>query len=239
MRIATWNLDRAKTARKRADAQHCMAEIDADVWVLTETRDDFTPGAEYRAVAASDPRPDGKIVERWVTIWTRLPGGATRPTRDGEFTACAALASTPVGPLSVYGTVLPWRGSTWRGHPSAEARAFKEALSVQAEDWRELIAGGNLCVAGDFNQDLNERPFYWSLCAREHLKDALRSKLIAVTGGPDDPVSKLTNGKAACIDHICLSPNLAHTAKTSAWHPEREGRKISDHPGVVVTLVDL
>lgn len=153
MRIATRNLDRAKTARKRADAQHRMAEIDADVWVLTETRDDFAPGAKYRAVASSDPRPDGKIVERWVTIWTRPPGGVARSTRDGEFTACAVLPRTPVGPLTEYGTVLPWRGSTWRGHASAGAEAYME--------------------------------------------------------------------------------------KTAAWHSEREGREISDHPVVVVTLVDL
>lgn len=157
MRIATWNLDRAKTARKRADAQHRMAEIDADVWVLTETRGDVTPGAGYRAVASSDPRPVGSNVEHWVTIWTRLAGGTARSTRDGEFTACAALPSTPAGPLCVYGTVLPWRGSTWRVHRSAGAEAYREALSVQAADWRELGAEGSLCVAGDFNQDLSGR----------------------------------------------------------------------------------
>ena len=237
-RIATWNLERAANARRRADAQHRMAEMDADVWVLTESRRDLSPGTDYRLVAESAPRDDADADERWVTIWTRVEGGSPRATRDDQFTACASIG----GLLNVYGTVLPWRGSTWRGHPSANAEAYIAALSVQHEDWRELRdEPAELCVAGDFNQDLSVRSYYWSLKARAYLEFALREcDLVATTAAPNDPVWQLTGGEAACIDHVCLSAGLLRRLSGApiAWRPERDGRNISDHPGVAVTLTE-
>ena len=241
LRIATWNLERAAGARKRADAQHRMDDTDADVWVLTESRRDLSPGADHRLIAESAPRHDTDGTERWVTIWTRLAGGVARPTRDDQFTACARIAGAPGGALHVYGTVLPWRGSTWRGRASAGAEAYAAALSVQRDDWRELKSDGELCVAGDFNQDLSSRAFYWSRAARKHLEGALcASGLTATTASPNDPVSRLTDDAEACIDHVCVSLGLMRRLVSAprAWRAEFEGRRISDHPGIVVTFSD-
>lgn len=243
LRIATWNLERATTAQKRLDAQERMAEWDADIWVLTESRDDVVPRGQFRAIARSALRPGGSRDERWVTIWTRVEDAdaASLPTQDSEFTACATFPGMPRGPLTVYGTVLPWSGSIWRGYPSAGAVAYGAAIDVQAIDWRELGERGEVCVAGDFNQDLVDRHYYWSGAAREHLARALNaSQLTAATGGDTDPVRRLTDGAAACIDHICLSPSLNSRLASPpiAWASERGGRRISDHPGVMVVLAD-
>jgi hypothetical protein len=218
-----------------------MAEVDADVWVLTESGIDVSPGADFTLVARSAPRRPGTDAEHWVMIWARLPARAARPTRDDEYAACASFP-TPTGPMSVYGTVLPWCGAPWRGHPSAGAVAYAAALRAQSEDWRALATDGDLCVAGDFNQDLAERHYYWSAEARRHLREALRtSGLAAVTAAPTDPVSALTGGAMACIDHVCLSTKLAARAASppTAWRSQVGGRRISDHPGVMITLADV
>jgi len=57
MRIATWNVERPKPRGwKIAPAQlRRMAEVDADVWVLTETHVDHQPSREHAHAAFSPP----------------------------------------------------------------------------------------------------------------------------------------------------------------------------------------
>jgi endonuclease/exonuclease/phosphatase family metal-dependent hydrolase len=218
-----------------------MENQKADIWVLTETRLSMSPGAAYRCVASSGARQAiGSGSERWVSIWTSLPEGERRDTRDPEYAACAVFPVPSGGTIAVYGTVLPWVGHVWRGHPSNGARAFCAALSAQAQDWREL-AGEEvaLCVTGDFNQDLSERHYYGSATGRRQLRNTLSEcGLTAVTAGADDPVRRLGDGAHACIDHVCLSDALrARMAEPArAWLPERDGRRLSDHPGITVEL---
>jgi hypothetical protein len=240
IRIANWNVQRAGEARQ-PDLRWCMESQKADIWVLTETRLSMSPGAGYRRIASSGVRHAiGSGTERWVSIWTSFPDGDERPTRDSEYSACAVFPDPTGGALAVYGTVLPWVGHAWRGHPSTGARAFCAALSAQAEDWRELAAEHvAVCVTGDFNQDLSEKHYYGSATGRRQLRHTLtKCGLTAVTAGADDPVRRLDEGAQACIDHVCLSDALrARMAEPArAWLPERDGRRLSDHPGVVVDL---
>jgi hypothetical protein len=67
-RIGTWNVERAPASRSSRQRQE-VEGANADVWVLTETRDalDLTPA--FHPVS-SQARPRG---ERWVTLWSRLP----------------------------------------------------------------------------------------------------------------------------------------------------------------------
>lgn len=219
-------------------------QIDATIWVLTESRDSVSPGAGFRLVAKSQANVRGENDERWVSIWTSLPDSRSRPTRDEEFAACAEIV---VGRsvLAVYGTVLPWRGSKWREHDSANASAYRAALAAQVADWRDLRgeAGANgLCVTGDFNQDLSDKPYYWSQGTRQLLEHSLAQlELVAVTRHPIDPVRELMGGERACIDHICLSRNVAdrQIGRAHAWAPTHGERELSDHPGVWIELADL
>ena len=71
------------------------------------------------------------------TIWSRYPVEPIA-TSDRERTAAVWLRPDFAEPFVVYGSVLPWIGSPWRGHPSAGGIAFREALSVQAADWKKI-----------------------------------------------------------------------------------------------------
>lgn len=246
LRLATWNLERpSRPSRLRAQSiREWIAKIDADVWVLTETTDAFTPGDAYDAVSAVHPDRPAERGERWVTIWSRLPVLATLTTSDTSRTAAAVIALPGSGRGIVYGTVLPWLGSAWRGYPSAGGRAFAAALDAQAADWlryRWNEPDAELFVLGDFNQDLVGWPprYYGSRANRAHLESVLETlNLVAVTGGLGDPVRR-GSAPCACIDHICISRGSSWScAYTMRW-PETERPlkgKLSDHFGIAAAL---
>lgn len=240
LRIATWNINRAKIALRHGAMRTAMKDVEAHIWILTETRDSISPGPGYHRVAQSLENRRGLNDERWVSIWTNLPQGSSLETRDDEFAACAVF-KRPVGTtLAVYGTVLPWRGSTWRGHESSKARAYAAALNEQSTDWSELRREyGLVCVAGDFNQALSQPFYYWSNAAEKLLRDALTTnELSARTGGLLDPVRGISSKKAACIDHICISEMLVSRQHENAHaqSPKVDDKPLSDHPIVWLDL---
>lgn len=205
----------------------------------------MSPGEAFTRAATSSPSQDLKSGESWVEIWSRLPVlKKDLRTTDSEFTAAATVVLPDGTHLVVFGTVLPWRGQKWKEHPSAGAVAFEAALGAHEKDWQRLAReeSASICVAGDFNQDLSCKHFYWSRRAYSLLRDSLdgRRGLIATTRDPTDPVRKLTNGAEACIDHICLSPEIEarKAGKSRAWSPVVDGRVLSDHPGVLIELAD-
>jgi endonuclease/exonuclease/phosphatase family metal-dependent hydrolase len=155
---------------------------------------------------------------------------------------CAAsLVSTPSAETVVYGCVLPWNGSTWRGLPSKGGVAFEAAVTLYSGDWSRLRAAfpdALTVVAGDFNQSLAGFHYYGSKYQRDVLESALRScGLMACTAGTFDPVAR-DSAPRACIDHICVSdrPNV-RVAQTTRWPaaPKPDSR-LSDHFGIIVEL---
>ena len=48
-------------------------------------------------------------------------------------------------PIIVYGTVLPWIGSSWGKFPASKGEAFAAALEVQKQDWTRLQADHREC----------------------------------------------------------------------------------------------
>ena len=241
MRIANWNVNHARESWRRSALKAQMCAINADVWILTETHSSLEPGPGYECVARSDPFDELKEDESWVSIWSRLPFGKRLPTADGTFSAAATVKLVNGSPLTVFGMVLPWRGRSWSDQPSAGAVAFEAALRCQQADWAAATRDPRnaVCVAGDFNQDLSARPFYWSRRAHDLLGTALaESGLTAVTGDPTDPVRVLTDGRSACIDHICISQPLKAklAAQSCAWAPTVDDRVLSDHPGIYVDV---
>jgi len=242
--IGNWNLDHAKQLERREGIRSVLQRERADIWVLTESRDSVCPGDGYRLVAKSSPGVRDDADERWVSIWTHLPDMGERKTRDDEFSACALLVLPSGARMAVFGTVLPWCGQRWRDHRSAGGAAFEAALTTQAADWRELAAEpgiDGLCVAGDFNQDLSDRHYYWSSVTRESLRATLSDcGLRALTAHPADPVRILGAGERACIDHICLSAHVAARQHGSprAWEPRWNDMVLSDHPGILVSVHD-
>lgn len=243
MIIANWNLDHGTELWRQAAIRSKLTDIKADVFILTETRESISPGEGFTCAARSFPSNDLKEGESWVEIWSRLPVlTPDLPTIDSEFTAAATLVLPDQTHLVVFGTVLPWRGSKWKSRQSAGALAFEAALGVQQRDWQTLAQSNALCVAGDFNQDLSDKPYYWSRRAKLLLQASLDEHgLLALTGDPTDPVRKLTNGAEACIDHICLSQDIAgrQVGTSHAWSPVVDGCVLSDHHGVWIELEDI
>lgn len=105
MRLATWNINRCRHNTARADRlQKRINQVNADVWVLTETHIDFSPGPDFHLLAHSDNAPD-RSAERgecWVAIWSRLDGNSVQLTADRE-----RVAAVKIGECVVVGTVLP------------------------------------------------------------------------------------------------------------------------------------
>ena len=228
MRLATWNLDRCRpSATERANAlRNAMYKVNADVWVLTETHVEFSPGPDYYLLAHSADAPDrdSKRGECWVAIWSRSAGDSVQLTADLE-----RVAAARVGGCVVVGTVLPWLSDNRDPQLSGED-AFRARLSEQAADWQRLRAQGGLCVAGDFNQDLLPAGHYYgSKGGRDLLRETLSScQLDCLTGGDDDPlVGELG---LANIDHICIHRMLPSThPRSSAWPPVGQLNGLTDH----------
>jgi len=244
MKLANWNLERAATPSRRKILRDQTDAIAADVWIFTETHDDFTPGLPHACSSASgrDGIPGlDKPSDRWVSVYSRFPLEQL-PTQDAIRTAAARIFPDNAAPFIAFGTVLPWSGNNWRGHRSAGGAAFREALNLQLSDWKNLrreYPDDELFVLGDFNQDLVHPRYYGSRLNQTTLRTALNEcGLVALTAGDGDPIRR-DSPPYACIDHIC-------SLRDSRWLPQpamrwpdtpKPDKRLSDHFGLAVTFV--
>jgi endonuclease/exonuclease/phosphatase family metal-dependent hydrolase len=236
MRIATWNVERpvGRARRRRIEAK--LRSTPADIWVLTETLADLSPAEGFqRVISGASDRP-GAAEEAWVAIWSRYPARPVEVFGDRARTAAALIEVQAGHSFVVFGSVLPWRGSPWKELPSAGAKAFEAALSAQENDWGRLKREyGDLCVAGDFNQDLAGKPYYWSTRARTLLEGSVeRNDLRCATIDPD-PVRRHTSDGKASIDHVCV-PKHWSVGASEVWDMGAGRDRLSDHYGVCVTV---
>lgn len=234
MRLATWNINRCRPNTARADRlQKGINQVNADVWVLTETHIDFSPGPNFQLLAHSDNAPDRKAEhsECWVAVWSRLDGHRVQLTAD-----CERAAAAMISDCSVVGTVLPWLSDS-REPTLTGGALFRKRLSEQAGDWQRLRAKGALCVAGDFNQDLlSTGHYYGSKNGRVALKDTLLScNLDCLTGGERDPL--IDQSGRANIDHICVHKMLTlQSPPSSAWPSTDPLEGLTDHYCIYVDI---
>jgi endonuclease/exonuclease/phosphatase family metal-dependent hydrolase len=245
MHLATWNLECAlpsETTRLRR-LRASMAEVRADVWVLTEAHPDVAPGSEFERVACSATAPDRVAGGRWVVLWIRcgLTAHALTAPGDPERAAAMFIARAQGRPLLVAGSVLPWRSDgrhpVLRGGP-----AFVHALCSQAAGWAEMRRShpeAELAVLGDLNQELDAPGPVGTRVGRDALTEVLAaSGLRCVTGEADDPLQ--ARGWRANIDHVLLSAGLQLVGAPHAW-PDScpPPRDLSDHHGISVVVGDV
>ena len=244
MRIATWNLRRpGSPASERGQALlHRMREVDADILVLTETRESMIPGDDYAGTTTSGSDRKQSLGEQWTMIWSRLPVLSCELTTDPIRTVCVRVATRQSGPMLIYGTVLPWR-TDQRWLPHRGGAAFVHALQGQKDDWQRLrqkYPQDVLCVAGDFNQDLGPRLYAGTAIGLAGLRQALGTvSLDCLTGDEADPVAKLTTNVRRNIDHICLDSQFGSQpgVRRGAWpNAASELKGLSDHFGVWVDV---
>ncbi len=240
MKLATWNVMLPVSERRRAALRSHIHQIAPDVLVLTESHDGFEPGLSFSHSSAEGRDGLHKPEHRWVSIWSRYKLESIA-TSDEQRTAAVWVMADDTKPFIVFGTVLPWLGSTWRGHASAGGVAFSEALDVQFADWlvlRRDHPDAELFVLGDFNQDLVTPHYYGSRKNRGHLEARLASAgLVALTADGSDPVRR-DSAPYACIDHIVARVDSVWSVRETIRWPEvsTPQRWMSDHFGVSVSL---
>jgi endonuclease/exonuclease/phosphatase family metal-dependent hydrolase len=249
MRIATWNVDKpAKSGPNREKIMQLIKAQDADIWVLTESDINLSPGEDYCMIACSSAHAEDLAVERnknagavWTTIWARLYADRILTIADPDRTAAALVIPEDDAPLLVYGTVLPWNGDTRSKHYRG-FNAFTHVLDVQATEWTSLIAitrqqhpEARLCVAGDFNQEWTKDKYVSEQGRNKLMKmmDDPRHPLVCATG-LNDPLPGKVNRHT--IDHICISGPATDFA-VGFWPPTAaELKGLSDHYGLWLDL---
>lgn len=240
MLIGTWNVERNTGAAKNARRRETLGQHDCDVWVLTETHDDIDLSPTHVPVHSA-PRPNARVGERWVTIWSRYPVRERPAVVDPRRTVCSLL-DTPVGRLLVFGTVVPWKSDHGDNPTIPPPRDWSEhhrVIAQQGEEWvalRRTYPEAHLCVAGDLNTSLGGRHFYGTNEGRTLLYDAMtRAGLFCATETVRVPAGALAHPP---IDHVLLPAGWsAHATVAAAWEGEApDGTKLSDHSGLAVEI---
>lgn len=217
-----------------------MAEVAADIWVLTETHVDHRPGVDLHGVHSPAFRERRPYEERWVGIWSRWPIAALpypAPHRRGTL---AARVKTPYGPMIVYGTVIPYANEPQLddGTPARKWEAHVAAIERQGDEWRRLRndhPGVPLIVAGDFNQSRDGSGYYSSRQGEELLSSWLPDADLRCLTEVDVDAAGLLPGRHL-VDHICASSEVAQVGKMHCWPAHDGSVRLSDHPTVAVDL---
>jgi hypothetical protein len=243
VRIATWNLERpSRRSWKRLPRQRDrMAAIDADVWVLTETRASISPADGCHGLhAPPHPTRRSDADERWVSLWSRWPLRPTELPPDPRGSV-SAIVDRPSDPLILYGTVLPWANDRGDDGQAAAWQEHYAAIEAQGDQWRQLRSlypHAPLVVAGDFNQDRDGSGWYGTHHGRDLLTAALAgADLDCVTA--EDVVATGKLQRSHLVDHIAICRDWAERSEVRlrCWETtDADGIRLSDHPTVVIDL---
>lgn len=258
IRIATWNLERPKFNgwKKNPLIREKIRDIDADIWVLTETNASIVPESKsdpqagYVAVASL---PDtlhslGTFSrgENCSTIWSRFGVNRTIKTFDAGTAVCAEV-NTPLGPVLVYGTILTYHGDRGPKQNSKLWEEHEKEIQRHGDDWcqvRGLVSNTALIVAGDFNQTRDGSGTYCSPNGIALLNEQLsRNKLTCLTDEDFGAKGKITVSPWSRtgtyrhnIDHIAVSEGYFDVVNVGAWDHFTTDQELTDHNGVFVDL---
>jgi hypothetical protein len=239
MRIATWNLERPDPGdnsrnRARMDKIH---EVDADIWILTETHKVIDLSATHHGAATTLSYRKPLPGESCATVWSRWPILRRIDTSDSSEAVCVEVAH-PEGALLVYGSIIAYGG--YKG-PDGKSRMWQEHyrfIEWHARDWKQLRADfpeHRLITGGDYNQNRDGARWYGTRKGREMLTVAMMTAgLKCVTEEDFVKTGKLRDRHT--VDHLCLDETLAASVVTvGAWERARpDGMRLSDHSGVYV-----
>ncbi|MFN3217664.1 MAG: endonuclease/exonuclease/phosphatase family protein [Acidimicrobiales bacterium] len=230
LRIATWNLEWATPGSDRhTRAIEHLAQFDADIVVTTE--DSLHDWSEYphRIDGGPDWGYPIRGARRKVIAWSRTPWEGVTELAERATHGRFVQGTTNVRgrKVQVLAVCIPWRNAHVKGgrtgrEPWGEHVEFCEALGPAVAE----AGGGPVIVAGDFNQRIPR------VNQPRAVADALGAALVPlrVATADEHAVGRL-------IDHVAVSADFA-VVDVEAWTNVVDGRRISDHSGVVVT-VDL
>ena len=239
VRIATWNLECPKQNgwvknQRRLDK---IREIDADVWVLTETNAAIALPSDYEPVASASISGYHAAGENLSTIWSRWKVLRSIPTFDPLWAVCAEVDS-PLGAMIIYGTVITYANDKGISGTAKQWEEHRRSIHQHHEDWLRIqkqYPNHLMCIAGDFNQSRDQSGWYEEKQSVELLSTALHDLSVVCVTEENLQTKGLSR---STVDHICLSENLqSHQLEVGAWEgTTSENGKMSDHNGMFVDL---
>lgn len=204
-----------------------------DLICLTEGHDDFAPPGGHLIAAHPDYGYRTLPGRRKVLLWSRMPWSRVdrlgHPTLPGG-RYVAGRTETPAGPLDVIGVCVPWAhahvttGRRDRG-PWDDHRAFLAGL---AETLPEATRGGRSVLLGDLNQSIPRTRA--PKAVYDALVRALPEGMRVATAGP------IPGPGLPSIDHLAHTADLAATGVRGLPNQDPDGRRLSDHFGLLVEL---
>jgi endonuclease/exonuclease/phosphatase family metal-dependent hydrolase len=246
-RIATWNLERPKLNGWKWNPliQEKIREIDADIWILTETNASIVPSSTRNPATgyvplASLPAISHSLGESCSTIWSRY--GIKQAIRTFEVdTAVCAEIETPLGLMVVYGTIITYANDTGEKGISKKWMEHRKAIDEHSKNWVDIakeFPNHLLCVAGDFNQNRDGIPWFQDDNENKKSVKLLTDELdkIPLRCVTEQDMRRDKGLPRANIDHICLSTPLAKRVSSyGCWYD----KNLSDHNGVYVDIALL
>lgn len=241
MKIATWNLERPKPQDIDLNAARLekIRQIDADIWIFTETHEAMDLSATHHGAATTPSPRKPRPGESCATIWSRWPILQTIPTTAPTEAVCVEVAH-PQGSLLVYGSIIAYHG--YKG-PDGTSPAWHEHyryIQWHGEDWLRLrkdYPKHRLITGGDYNQSRDGSGWYGNPTGRDMLSAALHAAgLTCVTEENFRASGKLqTRGN---VDHLCVDTAWARQViSVSPWEAGVLGtQQLSDHNGVMVEI---
>lgn len=214
MKIATWNIERLKTAKKLPAIIEQLNAVDADILILTEADERVRPQYKRMFLSTNIGVPCISSPSEHRTIIYTNYELADIKSLGSSCNAMLADIMTPFGELKVYGTVI---GTYGNRHAS-----FKTELEEQLFDFDGFAKHRALCIAGDFNISFSDNYYY-----TKHGRDALNACF------ERNNLVNLTAELPEAIDHIVVSKSFVgdRTVKLTEWNLDKS---LSDHKGVCV-----
>lgn len=220
MKIATWNVERLKHSSKLEEIISKIEELEADIFVLTETDSRIKLPNYTNCISTTAPLQSDfikyKDTENRVTIYTNYEIVQQYPTYDVDTALCVEL-KTALGNLIIYGTIIGIYGN--------RNENFNIDLSQQLIDFEKFSKDKNLCVVGDYNISFRDN-HYFTNYGRDKLDESFETNGLEI----------VTRNKEKCIDHISISKKFIsnYDIKIKEWNEVKP--TLSDHKGILVEL---
>ena len=232
--VVNWNVEWATpNSRRTAEILGRINRHVPEVACLTETHAGLLSQHGHTICSQPDYGYTVKKDRRKVMLWSREPWNQVDDTENdsmppGRFVS--GVTQSSVGETAVIGICIPWFRSRTEASRKVERRmpwADHEQYLVGLSEVLERAELKRLIVMGDFNQIIGQ-----GSRARPELRLALRK---AFPPSMRIATSDLAFQGRRSIDHIALSADWA-IGSLGVISNIHEGRKLTDHFGVVANL---
>ncbi|NML17946.1 endonuclease/exonuclease/phosphatase family protein [Azohydromonas caseinilytica] len=241
VRIGTWNLGRSGAFHRTRIARQLelLRQYNADVWVLTEAHDANVPPGGH-VVSSSCNSDFHHTGEHRVVLWSRYPLSQIA-TEDPVSTVAARLEVPGMDlPLLVYGTVISHAHGGVVQRQALSWQRHHEAVQRQRAEWlrlRQNLPDHAMCVAGDFNTNLDEAARYGAADPRHSILQGLADAGMACLTSDALRRTLAQPGDRAGVDHVCFSSDMdGLSSQIEAWPATIDGQRLSERGGILVEL---